>query len=161
MKITDGKGNFKAFQFIKNSHKITREGIRKAFYYIGNDLRRTTQESILSGPKTGRTYLIRIGGRKINHTASAPGEAPANFTGNLRKSIGFEVRGGDKLEFGSRSGPPAAGLSPKQSVAEYSKYLELGTSKMAARPYLKPSITKNQQNAKQHFEREIERGFKS
>lgn len=35
------------------------------------------------GPRTGRVYIIR----GIEHQASAPGEPPASFSGDLRKSI--------------------------------------------------------------------------
>ena len=37
----------------------------------------------LTGPRSGRVYIIR----GITHQASAPGESPALFEGNLRKSI--------------------------------------------------------------------------
>lgn len=147
----------KAFIHIENSGRAAKEGVRQAFYKLGKDLKATANKLILDGPKTGRTYLIRIGGRLKRHQASAPGEAPANLTGNLRKSIGFDVRGSESMEFGSRSGPPAAGISPKQNVAAYSKYLEVGSSKIAPRPYLKPSIEENSRNAIEHFTTEITR----
>lgn len=137
--------------------KSSVEGIRKAFYYIGKDLQQTSQQSILSKNKTGKVYLVRLGKIKKRHQASAEGQAPANLTGNLRKSIGYEVRGGDQMEFGSRNGPPAAGLSPKQNVADYAPFLEFGTSKMGARPFIQPSLMKNEGNIIQHFERELEK----
>src|SRR3954462_7426467 len=38
----------------------------------------------LHEPKSGRTYTSRT--RPSPHTASAPGESPANWTGNLARS---------------------------------------------------------------------------
>lgn len=131
--------------------------IRKAFYYIGKDLKQVSNDMILSKNKSGKIYSVRLGKTRKLHQSSASGEAPANLTGNLRKSIGFEVRGGSQLEFGSRSGPPSAGLSPKQNVADYAAALEVGSSRVAARPYLSPSIEKNRRNTTEHFERELER----
>ena len=159
LKIITNSESREALLILKRSDKITHFGIRRAFYDIGKDLKATTNKLILDGPKTGRVYLIRIDGRLKRHQASAPGEAPANLTDNLRKSIGYDVKGAEELEFGSRSGPPAAGVSPKQNVAKYSVYLESGTSKMEPRPYLAPSIRDNQRNTQNHFERQIKKGF--
>lgn len=141
---------------VDNIKNANAKAIRMAMYFIGRDLVNTSQEMIQSKNKSGRVYLKRLGRVTRTHQASAPGEAPANFTGTLRKSLGFEVRGADQLEFGSRNGPPAAGLSDRQAVAKYSKFLEEGTSKIAARPYLKPSFDKNKGNILQHFERLLE-----
>jgi len=160
MKFDNDPNNRRVLLQIENISKLSKEGVRQAFYFIGKDLKQTSNDSILDKNKSGKTYLVRLGRTKRTHQASAPGEAPANITGNLRRSLGFEVRGSTQLEFGSRNGPPAAGVSPKQAVAEYSVYLELGTSKMAPRPYLKPSVEKNQGNTRQHFERELEKEFK-
>jgi len=84
--------------------------------------------SIQSGSKTGRIY------KKYNptreHRASAPGEAPASDTGNLVSNIMVEDKG-ESVEV--------------QSKAEYSKYLEYGTSKMEARPYMFPAYEKSRE----------------
>ena len=68
------------------------------------------------GARTGRMYG--------NHQASAPGEYPKSRTGELVASI-FK-----RLE--SLSVMVGSGL-------DYGKFLELGTSRMAARPWLRPS----------------------
>lgn len=140
---------------IKGLTKANEEGIRKAFYYIGKDLVQTSKELILDKNKSGKVYPVRLSGRIVKHRSSSPGEPPANLTGNLRKSIGFDVRGGNQLEFGSRSGPPAAGVSPKQNIADYAKSLEIGSSRVEARPYLKPTIKANDRNASAHFEAQL------
>jgi hypothetical protein len=156
-----GPANEKAFLQIANLSQSSYKGIRRAFYNIGKDLLTTSRDMILDAPKSGQVYIVKKGTRNFKHQASAPGEAPANLTGNLRKSIGFDVRGGEQLEFGSRSTAPAAGVSPNQNVAAYARALELGNPKhnLAKRPYLKPSIVSNQRNATEHFESAIKGEF--
>ena len=68
---------------------------------------------------------------KVSPPASSPGEPPGLRTGELRRSIAWEVDGESlKCRVGSNK--------------SYSKYLEMGTSKMDARPYLKPVVEANQ-----------------
>lgn len=107
------------------------------------------QES-MSGDKHGRLYkmkamtvgakgkrgkgLIAAGMRARNgrvtvgykvRRASAPGEAPAIDTGTLANSIQARKTG--------------LGSAVVEVGAEYGTHLELGTRKMAARPFLKPA----------------------
>lgn len=92
-------------------------GVQRGWTDIGLDLVKTAKSTLTTGAKTGRVYKFRGG----LHQASAPGEAPANRTGNLRKSLSFKARS-HELEFGYQ--------------APYGKYLEWGTRKMAPRPNL-------------------------
>lgn len=78
------------------------------------------RQSILKGPKTGRTYIRR---GRIKHRASSPGQPPASDTGTLARSIVIDV---DKTNFTATVG----------SNVVYAPFLELGTSRMAARPFL-------------------------
>lgn len=153
IKITqDGK---RSVRYLNNIKEDTQDAIRQSFYHAGKAMLADSRKEILTGLKTGNVYRVKINGVTKLHRASAPGEAPANLTGNLRKSLGFEVSGWQQLEFGSRDGPPAAGVSPKQNVAEYSKFLELGTSTMKPRPYLKPAIDKNERSITVGIETEL------
>lgn len=68
---------------------------------------------------------------KKSHQASAPGETPAIDTGNLVNSIGNKM-----------TGPASAEVFVG---AEYGAALEFGTSKMAARPSLRPAVDAEQQ----------------
>jgi HK97 gp10 family phage protein len=79
--------------------------------------------SILSGAKSGRQYY-KNGGR---HTASAPGQSPANQTGDLVKSIKV-----------SKSKNKATISISKN----YAVFLEFGTSKMRPRPFILPAFQK-------------------
>lgn len=132
-------------------NRLTREGIRWAFFEIGRDLKETANTDILKRPKGGRIYIIRgKSGRGRRHVASAPGESHANLTGKLRRSIGWRVRGDTMLRFGY-------GL--QETAPNYTLFVEKGTSKMAARPSLKNSINKNLRNAEVHFARSLNRRF--
>ena len=75
------------------------------------------------GPASGRVYVRR----GIAHRASAPGQAPATDTGRLVASIVPVI---DSDGFGGRV----------QARVLYAKFLEFGTLKMAARPFMLPSL---------------------
>lgn len=76
----------------------------------------------MSGPRSGRIYKR---GSRI-HQASAPGEPPAVDTGKLKNSI--------------RSEQIAVTKAIVSASAEYAAYLEFGTRRMAARPYMRPAV---------------------
>lgn len=80
----------------------------------------------LQTPGSGEVYTR--GG--ISHRASAPGQPPAIDTGTLINSI----------EVGE--------VTPMQAIlgvgAEYGEYLEFGTSRMEARPFLRPAMDENE-----------------
>lgn len=118
---------------------------------VGQDLERralaveNAQKRLLSLHGSGRVYTttfwtdargrLRRGRARVPHQASAPGEPPAVDTGLLRASIGHTVATdaeGLYAEIGS-----GGGVAPG---VKYAAYLELGTSKMEPRPYLRPSI---------------------
>lgn len=127
----------RAFASIKNLDRLTKAGTRSAFFESGKLLQQSARRLITDPPKTGRVY--RINGKR--HQASAPGEAPANLTGMLQRSIGYKTQGAARMEFGAR--------------AKYGGFLEDGTRKMKARPYLLPAIYKEQKNMLSIFERRI------
>lgn len=76
-------------------------------------------------PKTGRVYHVPgLAGTRF-HTASAPGEAPAVLFGTLHTSV--------------QSSFPRETLGVIWTPDEKAPYLEYGTSRMAARPWLTPA----------------------
>lgn len=75
------------------------------------------KKSILTGAKSGRQYE--------NHTASAPGQAPANDTGALVRSIKVEKKKNESTVYVEK---------------DYAIYLEYGTSKMRPRPFILPAF---------------------
>ena len=92
----------------------------------GQLIRGEAIRSIQTGAKSGKTY------KKDNptrtHKASAPGEAPASDTGFLVSNIRVK----DQKDF-----------VEVRSEASYSKFLEYGTSKMLARPFMFPASEKS------------------
>lgn len=155
--VSGSPQNIKIFLNIKELPKAQSRWIRKAFYFIGKDLVKDANKLILKKPKHGHLYRLRRNGLRRLHRASAPGEAPANFTGSLRQSLDFDVVGADRMQFGikekfqNRQGTP--------SGVQYGKFLELGTGKMAKRPYLLPTIKSNYRNIRKHFETQLKRGL--
>lgn len=92
--------------------------IKQALHDIGEDVKKETKRLIETGSKTGRVYGFNGG----LHQASAPGEAPANMTGKLAKSVNYRVRNQQEMAIGEKE--------------HYAIYLEDGTRKMAPRPHL-------------------------
>jgi len=103
-------------------------GVRYSIY------RRSSEKVISARPR--RTY-IRHG---KEHKASAPGEPPAVDTGRLRSSITHAVETTDNEVIGYVG-----------SNVEYAKWLELGTERVAERPFLRPALFNNQAEIAKKF----------
>jgi HK97 gp10 family phage protein len=88
------------------------------------------KKSISSGAKSGRKYG--------NHTSSAPGQSPANWTGELLRSIKVQK---DKNK------------SFVYITAKYAEFLEFGTSKMRARPFIIPAFIKTKRYIQDRLKR--------
>lgn len=138
MLIRGPAGNERVFSELMGVEGATRRSIRAAWFELGKDLQRRAEVEILRGVKTGRVYIIRVGGRRRRHVSSAPGETHANLTGALRASIGWKVYGTDSMEFGYGIG----GAAPK-----HARFVELGTRNMEARPSLDNAINASQATA--------------
>ena len=88
----------------------------------------TAKQSIHGHSNGSKTYQKY--NPKRTHTASAAGNPPNTDTGYLANNIHM-VMGADGM-----------GASV-ESRADYSGFLEFGTSKMKARPYLQPALEEN------------------
>lgn len=86
-----------------------------------------------------------VGGREI--IVSLPGNPPNTQTGRLVKSIKIVL---NKAELTAQVG----------SNLFYAFYLEFGTSKMAARPWLGPAFQKNKKVIGEIFSRRIKEALK-
>ena len=93
----------------------------------GQLIRGEAIKSIQSGAKSGVLYQMYNPRRE--HRASAPGQAPASDTGNLVSKIVVRQKG--------------ANVTNVESNANYSAFLEYGTSKMQARPFMLPAFEKS------------------
>ena len=102
--------------------------MRRLVGRAANLVRNTAVISINQGAKSGVIYE-KYNPRRT-HRASAAGEPPATDTGYLVSNI-FTNIDTDRL-----------GASVERRAA-YSSFLEFGTSKMAARPFLQPALEEN------------------
>ena len=92
----------------------------------GQLIRSEAIKSIQTGAKSGIVYE-KYNPRR-SHRSSAPGQSPASDTGNLVSKI-IVKNNKDEVRV--------------QSNANYSKFLEFGTSKMLARPFMFPAKEKS------------------
>ena len=84
-------------------------------------------KSIQTGAKSGVMYQMYNPRRE--HRASAPGQAPASDTGNLVSQIIVKQK--------------TRNITNVESNANYSAFLEYGTSKMQPRPFMLPAFEKS------------------
>ena len=95
-------------------------------------VQRTAKVLIRSKNKTGRQYRRKFGkeGRTQRYTASAPGEAPARFTGSLAK--GVKVR---RAKVSHRTKTAYV-----RSTSPHSHLMAFGTESMAPRPFMNVAL---------------------
>ncbi len=114
-------------KFDKAVKQLTRNA-KQLVGEAGNLVRNTAVESIAQGAKSGVTYELYKPRR--THTSSASGEPPASDTGFLVNHIFLNI--------------DTDGLGASvESTADYSVFLEFGTTKMAARPFMQPALDSN------------------
>jgi HK97 gp10 family phage protein len=104
-------------------------------------IRNAAVKKIMNGPKTGIVYTDG----NISHRASAPGQAPANDLGNLQSSINIVA-----------ATPARRCEAQVLARAPYAQWLEFGTTKMNARPFLAPSAAENARKCQQILKDELE-----
>jgi len=89
------------------------------------------EETIKRGLKAKKSGRVYRRGKKGYHVASAPGEFPAVDSGRMIGSIAMRASRAQMVVF--------VGVSDLSNV-RYARLLEYGTSKVAARPWLLPSV---------------------
>lgn len=109
---------------LKNIKKNLNQKVNKALAKGAVDMANYAKEKIQSQSTRGRTYSR--GAR--THTASVAGAFPNSDTGILVSSIFFDMN--------VRSQVARFGVNDRLN---YARFLEFGTSKMEARPFLRPS----------------------
>ncbi len=130
--------------------KMMKDVAMERMHEAVNLVRNTTVEK-LSGERSGRQY--KVPGTNKVYTASAPGEPPAVRLGELRQHVGAEV------EWNIASQQPVGKVgvpkikTPDGKEEDYGKMLEIGTKKMAARPWLEPSFRESEDGVVEIFER--------
>lgn len=102
--------------------------LRRKVTLMGFKGREVLTTRVLVGNRSGKWY--KVPGTSKRYQASKPGEAPASRTGALRQSYTLSSVGG----------VPTAPSIRLGSNLQYAAWLENGTSRMAARPHLRPAI---------------------
>lgn len=123
-KVTNLKKVLSQLDKLQNDMEIPFQEIVKGG---GQLIRAEAIRSIQTGAKSGVMYQMYNPRRE--HRASAPGQAPASDTGNLVSKIIVRQKSQD--------------VTSVESNANYSAYLEYGTSKMEARPFMLPAFEKS------------------
>jgi HK97 gp10 family phage protein len=114
-------------QAVEKTVKSINRQVRSRGTRVKNALRNAELE-VLRGQRSGKRYRKPFSTR--TYTASAPGEPPARRTGALRQNW----TGG--VEQTSTSSKGTTVTAYIESNTPYAGYLENGTGKMAARPYV-------------------------
>jgi len=127
------KGIKKAMDSLKSLERDLEAPFREVILGGAQLIRSEAIKSIMQGPKTGRIYE-KYNPRRT-HRASAPGQAPASDTGNLVSQIQVKSTNPDEVAV--------------ESGANYSKFLEFGTSKMLPRPFLFPATERSRPKIQQ------------
>jgi hypothetical protein len=100
-------------------------------------------DGIAGPPATGTVYEKY--NPKRTHQASAPGQYPATDTGRLLVGVRMELPSPSKM------------VGRVGTAVKYGPYLEFGTSKMAARPWLLPSFEKAKIGIAKELKKRLER----
>lgn len=102
---------------------------------IGEDIRHTAAESIIDG-----------GIPSPNHIPSNPGEPPNADTHLLDQSIRADPVQNHRVEISANT--------------DYARGLELGTSRVEPRPYMRPALAKNRDGAEAKIKQAVARAIK-
>jgi hypothetical protein len=155
-RITGRPGNQKVFRQIADIPRSVRRGIKRGGLLAGRSARDEIRRRI-EAPKHGRIYHLTAYWapyKTIRHQASAPGEAPARFSGSLKASVNYLART-DQLVIGAGHTGGAVGLVSDAGhggqldlngqigfgrPVDYARKLETTMN----RPYLGVSIQKKQ-----------------
>ncbi len=144
IEIVNPAGASSFFRSAENLAARTHFGIEKSLWKSGKDIIGEFNKQVLAKDKTGLIYIRRsAAGSRRRHRASAAGQTAANISGFYRKSVGFIVN---------------QGTTPQLTIgnsAEYAGFLELGTSRMKARPGLLNSINSSQRDIMRNFTTDI------
>lgn len=105
------------------------QAIDAGVFITAQDVRTDAIKSIMTQSTGKVVQRSRQGGGTYTHIASNEGQAPNNDNNDLVKSIALEKQKEANYLVGSN--------------LDYASFLEFGTSKTGARPWLEPAMRKN------------------
>jgi HK97 gp10 family phage protein len=108
--------------------RAVRKEAGRAVFVAADTVKAEAQRLVSTGATSG-----------ANHVPSRPGEPPNTDTGQLQRGIVSRRTGDLKAEV--------------MSSAEYSAALEFGTSRMAARPFMRPALAKSRRKILRLFDK--------
>ena len=109
------------------------KALANGVFLTANDIRKDSIKSIQEQSFGSYVQRSRQGGGTYTHIAAKPGSAPNTDTGKLVASIAVEMDWSKREAFVGSNLP-------------YAAWLEDGTTKMDARPWLEPALRKNRGN---------------
>ena len=115
-----------------------RYAVRRAAEFLKADIKIAFPGSGVSGGRRG------VSKREREKHRSKPGEIPHVQSGHLKDSIEYEMLPDGMT---ARIGPT--------TIAKYGLYLERGTPRMAARPFLRPALRRNRMRLRRILERNL------
>ena len=137
--------------YLKNIAPHVEEETTKAIELCCQKVRSDIQESMAKTERNmDKSYYTH--NKKIPHHPSLPGNPPAPDTGNLRKSINYEIYAEPRSPYGV--------VGTTQKDPPYGEYMEYGTSKVAPRPWLRPAMKKNNEWIREAITKSVARGLK-
>ena len=152
VKITPASQNRQVFIRLNGMGRDISKAIHDSLFEVGKENVNHVKKLMLER-KTGRTY--KINGR--DHQASSPFvEAPAILSGDLLRSLDYEVRGSSEMEFGDTS---------MKNKAPYGKFLEEGTKnkdgsvRMKKRPHISRTVQEKYKDTFNTLEGYVKRGL--
>lgn len=112
---------------LKRMAQRTPQQVAKALYAAGQLIEADAEQSITAGSISG-----------AGHIPSLPGQPPNADTRGLDLSIETKI-----------GGPGVVTVEAGGPSAPYAAYLEYGTSRMAARPFMRPAVERNRKKVAQ------------
>lgn len=140
--------------------EILRELKPRAENAMMDGLVRFTAElkTTLTGPRSGRTYIVSKTGKP--HVASAPGEPPAVLFGHLRNSMGHSKPRWNGLTVEGEVGSGLGVSESNEQSSGYARRLEYGGAdsrgvKIEKRPYMEPTVERMEPILTKLFEEQV------
>ncbi len=139
MSIKEDPRNNTVFIKLGKMPNTMRYYIRQSLFEIGRSNVKAIRKSFIL-PKTGFQY------RNLPNRSSAPGESPAKQSGDLSRSVDYQVRGASQLEVGDTSQP---GKPPYGFILE----------RIMNRPHVSAAVKSEYKNTQSSLIKYVKRGM--